>query len=89
MSFEIIAIKTKYSFSTSTSDITEIKLSGGVIETIEDAVRYIDTGMEYFYTTSYYTKAIVETVHPYNGKPYIRTKANNTTQDNLLSLPRF
>lgn len=89
MSFEIVAIRTKYSFSTTTSDITDVRLSNGVIENVDDVVVYIDSGIEYFYTTSYYTKASVETVHPYAGKPYIRTKANSTTKDNLLNLPRF
>lgn len=49
--YNIVAIRTKYSFS--------------------------DTASE------------VESVHPQYGAPYIRTKANYTTKDNLLSLPRF
>ncbi|EKD5215975.1 TPA: DUF3892 domain-containing protein [Enterococcus faecalis] len=32
---------------------------------------------------------MVEPVHPRNRPVYIRTKANKTTKDNLLSLPRF
>ncbi|MGW7932138.1 DUF3892 domain-containing protein [Staphylococcus xylosus] len=45
--------------------------------------------MEYYYTTSANSKASVEAVYPKNRKPYIRTIANGTESDNLLSLPRF
>jgi trans-aconitate methyltransferase len=46
------------------------------------------------YRVSYYTQvgsahAEVETVHPTGLRPYIRTKADGTVNDNLLKLPRF
>ncbi|MGV9033301.1 DUF3892 domain-containing protein [Lactococcus lactis] len=72
-----------------TEKITHIKLSDGDVETIAQAVRYIDDNHVYYYVNSYGNTTEVETVHPYGRDPYIRTKANSTTTDNLLSLPRF
>ncbi|ENI1325026.1 DUF3892 domain-containing protein [Listeria monocytogenes] len=86
----ITHIRLSESYATSTDRITHVKIDTGATETVEQVVRYIDNiPMEYYYTSSNESKAIVETVHPFNGKPYIRTKANYTTSDNLLSLPRF
>lgn len=89
MAYQITHIRLSVSSSTSTEHITHVKLAGGTVETVAQVVGYIDRGMEYFYTTSANTKAIVETVHPFGRPAYIRTKANSTTKDNLLSLPRF
>jgi hypothetical protein len=88
MAYQITHIRLS-NFGNSTEHITHIKLSNGMFETKAQAVRNIDSGREYFYTVSYISKAFVETVHPYGREPYIRTKANSTTTDNLLSLPRF
>lgn len=73
----------------STEHITHVKLYAGTVETVDQVVKYIDTNFEYYYTTGGGSKAIVESVHPVGKPAYIRTKANNTTKDNLLSLPRF
>lgn len=89
MSFKITHIRLSDNNATSEESITAVKLSNGSEETKADVVTHIDQGSEYYYTQSNGSKAVVETVHPVGSDPYIRTKANNTTKDNLFSLPRF
>lgn len=89
MAYQITHVRLSDDNTTSTEHITHVKLSSGVVETKAQVVKYIDSGMEYYYTLSDNSKAYVETVRPVGRDPYIRTKANNTTKDNLLSLPRF
>lgn len=89
MAFEIVAVSTKSSYASSESDIEKVRLSGGTIESVSEVVRYIDSGYEYYFTSSQGRRTDVETVHPSYSDPYIRTKANQTTSDNLLNLPRF
>ncbi|MEQ6218255.1 DUF3892 domain-containing protein [Levilactobacillus brevis] len=48
-----------------------------------------DNNFEYYFTSREGLKTKVETVHLAYSDPYIRTKANQITSDNLLSLPRF
>lgn len=89
MAYEIVKVSLKSVFSPSESDIERVKLSDGIIEPVSQVVDFIDSGFEYYFTSSNRQKTEVETVHPSNSDPYIRTKANQTTSDNLLSLPRF
>lgn len=89
MAYQIVAVRTKNIFSSKPSDITAVKLSDRSIESVQTVVKYIDSGLEYFYTTSWTSKAEVESVHPDFRDPYIRTKANYTTTDNLSNLPKF
>ncbi len=89
MAYHITHIRTSENNATTTDKITRVKLEGGTEETVEQVVKYLDAKMEYYYTTSNNSKALVESVHPTHGQPYIRTKANHTTKDNLLNLPRF
>ncbi|MDE9798928.1 DUF3892 domain-containing protein [Staphylococcus delphini] len=89
MSYEIKKIRLTSNANTGTEKISEVLLHNGVSETVAQVVRYLDSGMEYFYTTSYSSTAIVESVHPAGRSPYIRTVGNGTESDNLLSLPRF
>lgn len=89
MAYEIVAIHLDNSFSQSTESISQVKLSDGTYETKQQVVYYIDQKYEYFYTTSTNSHADVESVHPNFREPYIRTKGNQTTKDNLLSLPRY
>lgn len=89
MSYRITHVKLSDNYATSTDKITHVKLEGGTVETVEQVVKYLDMNMEYYYTTSGYSRTLVEAVHPTYGMPYIRTKANRTTSDNLLSLPKF
>ncbi|WP_164667692.1 DUF3892 domain-containing protein [Virgibacillus doumboii] len=89
MSYRITHVRLSDNNATSTEAITHVKLSDGTVETKAQVVKYIDQGMEYYYTKTTGSKAVVETVHPVGRNPYIRTKANSSTKDNLLSLPRF
>ncbi|MCY7908300.1 DUF3892 domain-containing protein [Bacillus inaquosorum] len=89
MIYQITHIRLSNNSSTSTENISHIKLSNGIEETKAQAVKYIDGGSQYYYTQSTGSRAIVETVHPATREPYLRTKANNTIKDNLLNLPKF
>lgn len=89
MAYQITHVRVSDSFPTSIDKITAVKLSDGSVETVAQVVKYLDLFMEYFYTTSANSRALVEAVHPAGRPPYIRTKANATTKDNLLNLPRF
>ncbi|HZL06523.1 MAG TPA: DUF3892 domain-containing protein [Coriobacteriia bacterium] len=51
-------------------------------------VEWIDNGGA-AYVESASTKVQVGVVKPQGGTPYLRTYANGTWTDNLLSLPRF
>ena len=87
--YNIVAIRTKYSFSDTADDIIAVKLDFGYFESVPNVVSSIDFGSTYYYTDNLGIKSEVKSVHPQYGAPYIRTKANYTTKDNLLSLPRF
>ena len=89
MAYQITHIRLSETYTTSVEKITSVKLSDGTVESKAQVVKYIDQNMEYFYTQSDNSKAIVETVHPVGRDPYIRTKRNSSTTDNLLSLPKF
>lgn len=89
MSYKITHVRLSDSNATSTEAITDVKLSDGREETKAQVVERIDKGDNYYYTQSSGSRAEVETVHPEGKKPYIRTKANRSTKDNLLSLPKF
>lgn len=52
-----------------------------------ELVNLIDSGRESFFTHVDGKSAWIETVHPGVGQPYVKTKADNTLKDNLLSLP--
>lgn len=89
--YEIVAIHTQDPTPVFPDEIISVKLRSGLIETKQQVVDYIDAKMIYFYTTPGNPEdvTLVETVHPSTGEPYIRTRENSTTLDNLLSLPRF
>ncbi|ARW21859.1 DUF3892 domain-containing protein [Levilactobacillus brevis] len=89
MEFEIVKVHTTTYFESNESDIQKVRLSDGSDELVEQVVRYIDNNFEYYFTSREGLKTKVETVHPSYSDPYIRTKANQITSDNLLSLPRF
>lgn len=54
--------------------------------TVAKIIEYIDNG-HIAKVSDGKTSAIVEVVRPKGGKPYIRTTADKTKKDNLLSLP--
>ncbi|MFS1239417.1 DUF3892 domain-containing protein [Lactiplantibacillus plantarum] len=89
MSYEIVKVHTDNSFDTDESDIKKVQLLDRSEETVAQVVTFIDQSLEYYFTSREGNKTEVETVHPTYRDPYIRTKANQTTYDNLLSLPRF
>lgn len=86
---EIIAIRVSSPYASHPSDIVAVKLSNGNILSTQEVILEINYGKEFFYTTSYNSHAYVEAVVSATGRSYIRTKANTTTSDNLLNLPRF
>lgn len=89
MSYRITHIHLTDPNASSTERIEKVKLEDGTVETVPQVVKYIDGHMEYYYTNTSGIRADVESVHPTNRAPFIRTVKNFTTQDNLLRLPRF
>lgn len=69
--------------------ITQVKLSGGTVETRTQVHDYIKLGHVYYYTVGGGKTAQVEAVTSSQGTKYIKTKPDSTIKDNLLSLPRF
>lgn len=52
MANQIVAVRIKDIFALKPSDITDVKLLDGSIESVQSVVKYIDSGSVYFYTTS-------------------------------------
>lgn len=90
MKHEIIRIKTAPSPSNKFVErIEAVMISNGMVLTIPEVIDAIDNlHHEFFYTTFWNAQTPVEVVDSVDGK-YIRTKANHSTSDNLLSLPKF
>lgn len=86
---KITHIRLSSEYEPTTDKITQVKLEDGTVESISQVVLYVDNNHFYYYVNSFGNQIEVETVHPNGILPYIRTKANSTTKDNLLSLPRF
>lgn len=89
MKYQITHIKLSDNFGSNTEKITHVKIADTTVETVKDMVNYLDKGIKYFYTKANGTEAEVESVHPSDRKPYIRTKGNDSISDNLLNLPKF
>ncbi|WP_430495700.1 DUF3892 domain-containing protein [Leuconostoc mesenteroides] len=89
MAYEITHVRVDSEYNRSEDHITDVKLSDGTVESVRQVVGFIESRMEYFFTDHRGSKAQVEPVHPSGRPAYIRTKPNQTTTDNLLSLPRF
>jgi hypothetical protein len=66
--------------------ITDVKLDNGSTKTRAQVVSDIDSNQSYYYTNGGGQTAYVEVVRPTGEVPYIRTKGDSTTADNLLSL---
>lgn len=89
MVYEIVQVRLGNPYGTTEDRITEVKLSTGNVQTVRDVVNYINSYHEYYFTDRNGNQTYVEVV-PFQGRSsYIRTKPNQTTTDNLLSLPRF
>jgi hypothetical protein len=73
--------------------ISEVKTAGGEVLTRSEVARRIENGEQSFYTYVAGSQASVVVVKcPHSGcasTDYIRTTADSTTADNLLSLPSF
>lgn len=89
--YQITHVRVSDNNTTSVEKITDVRLAGNYQDcAVADIIRYIEANNEFFYTTaSTTTKSFVEVATSSLGHKYIRTKANSTTKDNLLSLPRF
>ena len=73
---------------TGTEKITHVKLASGQSYSVADIVGYLKTGnYAFFYTLENGYRGEVTYVEA--NPPYIRTKPDRTTVDNLLNLPRF
>lgn len=88
MAQEITHVRLDNVYGNSEQHISQVKLSSGIIQSVQQAVSNIDTHVDYYFTDHNGKKAEVESVH-HGYSAYIRTKPNQTTTDNLLSLPRF
>lgn len=89
MAQEITHVRLDNVYGNSEQHISQVKLSSGIIQSVQQAVSNIDTHVDYYFTDHNGRKTEVESVHPYSEPAYIRTKPNQTTTDNLLNLPRF
>jgi hypothetical protein len=71
--------------------ISEIKTAGGEVLTRSEVARRIESGTQSFYTYVAGRQASVVVVEcpRCTSNDYIRTTADSTTADNLLSLPSF
>ena len=89
--YQITHVRVSDNNATSTEKITDVKLSGNYKDcTVAQIIKYLENNNDFFYTTTYQTaKSFIEVATSSLGNKYIRTKANYTTKDNLLSLPRF
>ncbi len=96
MATKIVAVNTKYELTTKGEGamhkhITEVKTAGGTVLTRAEVVSRIKNGTESFCTKAGGKEPLVVVVtcpHCFNGS-YIRTTEDDTTADNLLSLPSF
>jgi hypothetical protein len=68
--------------------IERVKIKGGVVHTVEEIIAFMVT--DNFFTLIPRTGTRAEVVrYPEAAPRFIRTKADGTTADNLLKLPRF
>jgi len=93
MQKQIVAIRLKLYFRVpgdSTENIDQVKLETGEVQYVREVALHITGGDNYYFTTDGgSTKTEVAVVYNSTGTLYIRTKANQTIKDNLLSLPKF
>lgn len=90
--YQITNVRVSDKNATSTEKITDVRLENGKYAdcTVAQIVKYLEGNNNFFYTTANQpNKSFVEVVYPSGRDPYIRTKANSTTKDNLLNLKPF
>lgn len=65
----------------------EVGTNNAATWTRAQMVQWIDNGGTAKVHNNYGADPLVHTVHPANSDAYVQTKPDNTTTDNLLSLP--
>jgi Protein of unknown function (DUF3892) len=90
-SFQIVEVHTELSSSGLHEHIAAVKTTGGYEWSRDTVVKDIRYGTDSYYTEVNGARANVIVVEcPYcTFSDYIKTTADYTTADNLLSLPRF
>jgi hypothetical protein len=90
-SLQITAVRTEQAHPGQHPHITEVKTSDGREWTRQEVLDDIRSGNDTFYTEVNGAHAgVIDVECPLcNFGDYIKTKADKTTADNLLSLPRF
>lgn len=69
--------------------ITDFKTDSGNEMSKNVMIIYIESWGGVFYTLEDGKRAELIIASDSNGMPYVKTKADSTTKNNLLSLPRF
>lgn len=69
--------------------ITDFKLASGEVLPKESMIAFIQIVPDTFYTDAAGKKATLTIEESVNGNLYVKTEADHTTANNLLSLPRF
>lgn len=88
MAGRIVAVRVAHP-GTMEQHITHFKLDSGTVFTRAEMVAYVKLSPDTYYTNVEGHKAYVEVAVSSNGTEYVKTKADYTTKNNLLSLPRF
>lgn len=90
-SLQIVAVRTEQVHPGQHPHITEVKTSDGREWTRDAVLADIRSGADSFYTEAGGERAsVIDIKCPYcNFGDYIKTTADETTADNLLSLPPF
>jgi len=89
MDYKIIAIK-RDGLKTDCTCITHIKTSTDHIFSVSDVLAKLDTHSDRFYVVDPKDGSTVFVTQAEKmGRRYIRTKPNDTPDDNLLKLPEF
>lgn len=65
----------------------EAVTDGASFWTVPQVISLIDQRWRFYVQDAFGYDANVEVVHPPSGRPYIRTRRDNTARDNLLALP--
>lgn len=69
--------------------ITDFKMDTGTAFTKSQMVAYVSMSPGSYYTSADGKRAEVIVAQSENNVPYVKTKPDSTTKNNLLSLPRF
>jgi hypothetical protein len=88
MPSQIVAVRVE-SPGTHEQHITDFKLDSGTQMSKISMILYVEMSPDTFYTNEDKKKAYLEIATSTSGTRYVRTKPDNTTKNNLLSLPRF